>query len=279
MGRLNMRLGQSSGGALTAGQSEVLATMTLTSGVVLTSAPVIHKPASVSDFSTRPAGWTPISPVATSALTYANNVVFAAGGMTLKADKQMYMQEDTGFQSSPSGIFLPLHPGLDSLDATITVDSFSFSGLAVGQYAYVGISVFSEVLGELGGYCAARVFYSVSDATHWFATKRYKRPNDRQGITDGASAHTIQAGATPVIGAQSIRLLMANGLRTFQAYLGETELGGSTCPAGAVDWTRNDTDPSYDTWGTGPLALVIEFGTSGNSSPTSSVRVTDLTVA
>lgn len=277
MGRLNMRLGQSSGGALTAGQSEVLATMALTSGVVLTSAPVIHKPASVSDFSSRPAGWTPISPVATSALTYADAVTFAAGGMTLKADKQQYMNEDTGFMSSPSGIYLPLHPGLDSLDVTITVDSFSFAGLAVSQYAYVGISLFSLVMGELGGYCTARAWFSVSDATHWFANKRHKRPNDRTVSTSADTA--IQVGATPVIGAQTLRLVLANGLRTYQSYLGETELGGGSVATGAVDWTRNDTDPSYDTWGTGPLALVIELGTSGNSSPASSVRVTDLTVA
>jgi len=277
MGRLNMRLGQSSGGALTAGQSEVLGTMTLSSGVVVTSAPVIHKPASVADFSTRPAGWTPISPVATSALTYADAVTFAAGGMTLKADKQMYMNEDTGFMSSPSGIYLPLHPGLDSLDATITVDSFSFAGLAASQYAYVGISLFSLVLGEIGGYCSSRLWYSVSDATHWFAGKRHKRPNDRTALA--STATTVQVAAAPTLGAQTLRLVLANGLRTYEAHANGSELGGGAVATGAVDWTRNDTDPSYDTWGTGPLALVIEFGTSGNSSPASSVRVTDLTVA
>lgn len=259
---------------LTMGEQAVLDALSVSSGRIIATRPVLWKPQSVADWSALPAGWSPLSPVAASALTASAS--HAAGGMTLSADVAQYMLHDTSFQSTPAGVFTLVDPAIGSLDLTLTVDSFAFHGRLSTGYGYVGISLMSTVMGELGGRCSARIYYAQAGSPYYLARKSHKRPNDRAQAESDAT--TVQS-ASGDPGEQTIRLVLANNLRTYQAYWGETEMGGGSVATGAVDWTRNDTDPTYDTWGTGPLAVVIEMGTSAASSPASTVRITGLTVA
>lgn len=264
---------------LSAGESAVLAKMSVSGGKVLSTAPVIEAPASVADWSSLPVSWTPLSPPLGSALDRDTSVVFAPGGATFKAD--VYTQYLLGPNEGcmPAGVRHPLDPRLDALDVTVTFDSLSFAGLA-NYTGYVGVTVLSGVDGY-GGFASARAIYTkaatgTAGNPFWKGVKLYRPPNKSAAIESNLTLIQAADGSPGTI---TLRLALANRLRTFAAHVNGTEMGGGSVATGAVDWTRGDLSAAQRTTVPAPLFLLIEFGTNGNSSPASSGRMTGFVVA
>lgn len=283
MGRINSRAGSGGGGGLSAEQEAVLAKLAVSSGRIIASVPVIHKPVSVSDWSSLPAGWFPLSPpIASTGLTKDTNIVYAEGGATLFCgDSRNYLFGAAGYQGTPCGWMCPIDPRVREIDLTLTVDSFDWHGRMNGanQFACVGVTILSSPLGLNGGYASARIWYSqYQDPAFYFARLDTRRPgHDTTVNSSGATVSTSSADP----GEQQIRLKLTESLRVAQGYWGETELTGGSISSGGYDWTRTGMNDNWESPGTGPLYLLIEAGTDQNpyGTPLPSVRVTGLTVA
>ncbi len=266
-------------GGLTPEQEDAVSVLSLSGGKLLSAAPIVETLASVADWSTQPTSWIPLSPPAGSALDRDTSVVFASGGCTLKAD--VYTQFLTGPNEGcmPAGVRHPIDPRIDALDMTAVFDSFSVSGLA-NYGAYVGVTILSGIDGY-GGFASARVVYTkaaggTAGNPYWKAIKAFRAPN-RSAMLEGDFTLVQAADGDP--GAQTLRLVLTRDLRVFRAYINGAEMGGGSVASGEVDWTRGELNAAQRTTIPGPLSVLLEFGTNGNSSPASSARLTGFTAA
>lgn len=261
---------------------QLLSSMRVSAGRIVSSAPVIHKPSSVPNWSSLPPGWIPLSPMeATTGLTRATNITYAAGGATLHCGGLSdYFYPYDGGHGTPPGFICYIDPRVDALSLSLTVDTFAFHGLIGGgadQYGAVGIDVLTLPHMVAGGTCNARIWYKKAGTPYYYARMDARPPGRTTSLT---STETLISSSSADPGEQTIRLDLSERLRVMRGYINGTEIGGGSIPTGGYDWTR----PTRQTWGSigpGPLAILISAGINAApaGTPLPSVRVTDLTVS
>lgn len=267
-------------GGLTAGQTSLLDKFSLSGDRATFNGRIVEIPQSVSDWSSLPAGWAKTAPSAGSSLTAANWCSFAAGGVTMSvddADSYEAGPESANFHGKGTQLlYIPIDPSLDTLDVSVTVDSFTnHTGLTGSTFFFFQLSLFHAPTAELGGWCSGRIYYADAAAGNsgdpkWFCNKRH-RPNN-ENDQQGNDSETIQQGASDP-GEQVLRLRLTDNLRAYQVYIGETQVG-----TGAVEWSNAGTGPDFDN--SSPLPLFLGFGPACSADVGTAItcRVTDFTV-
>lgn len=273
--------GAGGGGAgLTTVQSNLLDKFALSGDRATFAGRLVELPQSVSDWSSLPAGWAKTAPSGGSSLTAANWCNFAAGGVTMSvddADSYEAGPESANFHGKGTQLlYLPIDPSLDTLDVSVTVDSFTnHTGLTGSTFFFFQVILTHAPAAELGGWCATRLYYADGAAgsggnPHWFCNKRYRPDNEND--QQGSDTQSVQQGSSNP-GEQVIRLRLTDNLRSFRSYIGATQVGAS-----ATEWSNAGTGPDFDN--SSPLPLYLGFGPACSQDVATAItcRVTNFAV-